>query len=153
MAKKSVKKRKTAFVASVIGKDNSDEWKHSNKVLKSIIRPALKFGNISYKANRIDNTGGAGSITEQIFESLLKADLVIIDLTHLNANVMYEMGVRQAWHLPLIPIIHAPEFDNLPFDIKDMRTIPYEINQEQSINKTIVEIRKQIRSIQKGEYG
>lgn len=147
------KKQKTAFVVSVIGEEDSDERKHSDKVLNNIIRPALKFGDVFYKADRIDNKGGVGPITQLIIESLKKADLVICDLTHLNANVMYEMGIRQAWHLPLIPIIHAPQLKNLPFDIKDLRTVPYEFSSEKSINKAIEEIRKQIISIQKGVYG
>ena len=87
---------------------------------------------------------------------LLTAELVVVDLTDLNANVMYEMGIRQAWNLPLIPIISHDQFDRLPFDIKVLNTVPYytkiKIDNISIVKKqeTIRSIRKQLKSINTG---
>jgi hypothetical protein len=38
----------------------------------------------------------AGNIREDMFALILEADLVIADITHHNANVFYELGIRHA---------------------------------------------------------
>jgi len=144
---KRKKKGKKCFVVSPIGKKKTVVRKRANAVLKEIITPALNMARIAYKVKRIDRIGGAGDITEGIIDLLRTADLVVADLTDLNPNVMYEMGIRQAWHLPLIPIIDAAQFDCLPFDVQVLSTVPYSIETEKGKKEAIVGIRKQLRSI------
>src|SRR5262249_32373183 len=38
----------------------------------------------------------AGNIREDMFSLILEADLVVCDITILNANVFYELGIRHA---------------------------------------------------------
>lgn len=62
-------------------------------------------------------------INTQIINRIIEDDLVIANLTGNNPNVMYELCLR---HVVAKPIIHICEKDtNLPFDIKDSRTIFY----------------------------
>ena len=151
------KKKKTCFVISAIGKSGSATRKLADAVLNGIIQESLNIQSFNYKAERIDSKGGAGDITEGIIDMLLTAELVIVDLTDLNANVMYEMGIRQAWDLPLIPIIHGDQFGNLPFDIKDLNTVPYfPKTKNNNIDfarkrETIRQIKNQVWSIKKGD--
>jgi hypothetical protein len=110
----------TCFYISPIGKEGSDERKHSDLFLNSIIEPALKeFG---LKVVRADKIGEAGMITSQILEHILKAKLVIVDLSFHNPNAFYELAIRHACKLPIVQIIRKS--DVIPFDVNQIRTIP-----------------------------
>jgi hypothetical protein len=154
---------------SAVGKSDSEIRKRADIVLKQIIKKALNTKRFSYQVKRIDIEGGAGDINQAIIDSLCTADLIIADLTGLNPNVFYEIGIRQAWKLPLIPICskdqpklshdvelcvescslktEAEKPTELPFDVQVLCTVPYSLKTKKAISKTIVEIRKQIRSI------
>lgn len=141
------KKRKKCFVVSAIGNPKSGIRERADAVFNEIIEAALNLSNLIYKVERIDKRGEAGDITEGIIDLLRTADLVIVDLTDLNPNVLYEMGIRQAWNLPLIPIITADQLGNLPFDVKVLNTVPYSLRTQKEKKDAIVKIRKQLRSI------
>lgn len=72
---------------------------------------------------RADQIERPGRITEQILDALAVADVVIADITGLNANVVYELGYADASHTPLIILSQEPAAS--PFDLKDLRQIPY----------------------------
>jgi hypothetical protein len=121
MSKKQAVKR-ICFVVSPIGQDGSEERRKADYVLRMLIRPALKPVGYSVP-KRIDQLHIPGEITTNIVEQLEQADLVIVDLTGLNANVMFESGIRQAWTRPFIPI--APKGTKLPFDVGGTNTVFY----------------------------
>jgi hypothetical protein len=64
-----------------------------------------------------------GSIIKNIIQQLYIADIVLADLTNLNANVFYELGVRHALRKRTIMI--AQENQKLPFDISGYGVIFY----------------------------
>jgi hypothetical protein len=108
------------FYISPIGKEGSDERKHSDLFLNSIVEPALKeFG---LRVVRADKIGAAGMITAQILEHILKSKLVIVDLSFHNPNAFYELAIRHACKLPIVQIIRKA--DAIPFDVNQIRTIP-----------------------------
>lgn len=122
----------TCFFISPIGSKYGDEhqrelYEHSNTVLNFLILPALRtYGFQGENVIRADHEATPGHITESIEKHLREDDLCIVDLTGLNANVMYEYGVRVGIGKPVIPIT-ADDPSKIPFDVKDIRTMQYEI--------------------------
>lgn len=74
--------------------------------------------------HRADKHAGPGNIIEHVIENLLTADIVVADLTGMNANVFYELGVRHATRDATILV--AEGIEHIPFDLRALRTIVYE---------------------------
>lgn len=110
---------KICFVVSPIGEDGSDERKHADLFLSSLVEPALTEFDLS--VIRADQIGAAGMITSQIIEYLMRSQLVIVDLSFHNPNVFYEMAIRHMCKLPIIQI--SRKLDRLPFDVNQVRTV------------------------------
>jgi hypothetical protein len=134
------------FVISPIGPDDSDIRKIADKVLKHIITKALSE---RYKIQRADEIAKPGLITAQVVERLLGAPLVVADLSDRNANVYYELAIRHAADKPVIHII--ADSQDAPFDVKDMRLIPYNLQDPDSIDRAQEKIRDQASEIEKGD--
>ncbi len=109
----------TCFYITPIGDEGSEHRKHSDLFLGSIVEPALEqFGLQVIRADAIDKPG---VITRQIIDYLLRARLVIADLSYHNPNVFYELAIRHAARLPVVQIIRAA--DRIPFDLNQVRTV------------------------------
>ncbi len=114
-------KKKTCFIVTPIGGNNSDVRRATDGLLESVLKPVLtEFDYELIVAHQISATG---SITRQVIQSLIGSELVIANLTGLNPNVMYELAVRHCAQKPIITI--AEETTKLPFDIAEERTIFY----------------------------
>jgi hypothetical protein len=110
---------KTCFYVTPIGDEDSDERRHSDLFLGSIVEPAL--AEFSFDVVRADRIAKAGMITSQVIEHIMKAKLVIADLSFHNPNVFYELALRHATKLPIVQIIRKS--DRIPFDLEQFRTI------------------------------
>lgn len=65
------------------------------------------------------------NILQDIVEGIYKADVVIADLTGLNPNVFYELGLAHALNKKVIII--TQDLDELPFDIRSYRANEYSL--------------------------
>lgn len=109
------KDRKECFVVSAIGDDGSPQRLHADWVLEGIIKPTFAEHFKEFDVIRADQMNTPGLIDAQIIDQLLNADLVIADLTFLNPNAFYEIGIR---HVVAKPIIHMNlSTERIPFDI------------------------------------
>lgn len=79
-------------------------------------------------------SSAVGSIINGIVDRLLNAQLVIADLTGLNPNVMYELGVRHS--LKRGTIIITQDLNCLPSDLRDYMTLEYSYSQDVKLQKT-----------------
>lgn len=143
------------FVISPIGQPNSEIREHADAVLKYIIRPALiqiqNEGGPIIKAVRSDEIGTPGKIEEQMIYAILNHELCIAILSGSNANVYYELAVAQSAGRPVVLMCHYGE--PLPFDVKDYRTIYYDLKPKSIKEDTWVSIvAEQIRAVLKSDY-
>lgn len=72
---------------------------------------------------RADRLSDSAAIVDQIYTALESADLVIADISHLNPNVMYELGFAHGSRRPVILI--SSEMPAVPFDIASLRVLHY----------------------------
>lgn len=138
-------KPKTCFVIAPIGEEGSEPRKRSDLVFKHIIKPVTK--RLGYEPEMPHHVNEPGSISTQIIERLLSADLVVADLTDHNPNVMYELAVRHVVRKPVVQLIQKGQ--RLPFDIAQQRTIELDHRDLDSAEEAKDKLSKQIEAVQK----
>ena len=110
---------KTCFVISTIAEDGSQSRKEADDKFDLVYSPILK--DLDYDITRSDKISSPSSISHEIVEHLINADLVIADISNENVNVFYELAVRNAIKKPVI-VFRRPG-QQMPFDIYDKRSI------------------------------
>jgi tetratricopeptide (TPR) repeat protein len=98
-------------------------------VYQTVFEPAIREATLPegghLEPRRCDRDQFASSIDQDMFEYLEYSRLAIVDITGLNANVMYELGVRHRAR-PTGTIIFRQTGSNIPFDIKTIRAFDYD---------------------------
>jgi len=121
--------RPHAFVVMPFGKKKGGDGSpyDFNAIYQSLIKPALE--SAGFEPFRADEATSSGDILTDMFQELLLADLVLADLSIDNANAFYELGIRHAFRKRGIVHIQAGRA-YMPFDIFNVRTLPYHITPE-----------------------
>ena len=110
---------KTCFVISAIAEEGSKTRKESDDKFEFVYSPIMR--EMDYKITRADKISSPNSISREIVQHLISDDLVIADISNENANVFYELAVRNAIKKPVI-VFRKPG-QSMPFDIYDKRSI------------------------------
>jgi O-acetyl-ADP-ribose deacetylase (regulator of RNase III) len=120
-------KPKTCFVIMPFGeKPNIDgEVINFDHVYEYIIKKSIESLDIT--CIRCDEIGEAGSIHEDMFQHIFEDDVAVVDLTSLNANVLYELGVRHALR-DSVTVLIQKKGTPIPFNIQGFRIIEYELD-------------------------
>jgi tetratricopeptide (TPR) repeat protein len=93
-----------------------------NEVYDLLISPALtKAGCVPFRA---DKEPGAGDIRTDMYFELVTADVILADISILNPNVFYELGVRHGVAPRGVLMIHGG-WSRRPFDVAPDRTFDY----------------------------
>src|SRR4051812_5451589 len=87
--------RPICFVAMPISDPSPYEAGHFKRVYEGLFRPAIKLAG--FEADRADDTASSKVILRHVLKQLLTAPMVLCDLSHKNANVFFELGIRQAF--------------------------------------------------------
>jgi len=91
----------------------------------SVYEPAIKKAGL--KAVRADaDIYGTGKIIDQIWSGINSAKVLVAELTKRNPNVLYELGLAHALKKPVV-LVSSNEED-VPFDVKHVRVIYYDVN-------------------------
>lgn len=90
--------------------------------VRSVIRQAAATSGVH--CIWADELAQPGRISDQIVSEIRRSVACIADVTHHNPNVAWEIGFAQALRKDVIMI--ARSGTDLPFDLKDLRTIFYD---------------------------
>lgn len=118
-------KRKVCFVVMGFGKKTDYESGRTldlDATYETIIQPAADGQML--RCIRADEIMHSGIIDTEMYEMLLRADLVIADISTGNVNAMYELGVRHALR-PSSTIIMKELDGKLHFDLGHVNAFTY----------------------------
>ena len=93
-------------------------------VYDTLLKPALEMAGC--QPFRADKEQAAGDIRTDMFFELLTADIVLADISALNANVFYELGVRHGVSPHGVFVTHGGWGFARPFDIAPDRAFRYD---------------------------
>ena len=113
--------QKTCFIIMPFSDMEGYESGHFGRVYEHLIRPACVAAGV--EPVRGDEVKGTNYIAIDILQRILNSDIVICDLSGKNANVMYELGIRQAFDLPVV-LLKDKRTERV-FDIQGLRTLDY----------------------------
>lgn len=111
-------RNKHCFVLMPFKEDFNNPWEFA-------IKPAAEENGL--EPFRVDDKQMAGGIiTKDITRSIIKAELIIAEMTGQNPNVLYELGLAHSAKKRVIMITQKES--DIPFDIKNIRYILYDVN-------------------------
>lgn len=114
------------------GKGNVIDTVDFNQVYDQLIKKAVE--EIGIECERCDEIPESGSIHKKMFRGIFEADVTVVDITSLNQNVFYELGVRHALHKYVTVVIQKKTDQPLPFNIRGLGITSYETNTEDQID-------------------
>jgi hypothetical protein len=118
---RSPESKAECFVVMPISDPEGYDHGHFRRIFEDLLRPACE--RAGYFAVRADDVYEANLIHLDILRRLLESPMVLCDLSSRNPNVLFELGLRQAFDRPVVLI---QELGTAPiFDIALLRVTPY----------------------------
>lgn len=90
-----------------------------------LIRPPLE--QLGIEVIRCDRIPSSGSIHRDMLHHILHDDLAIVDITTLNPNVFYELGIRHALRRSGTILLRREGTKN-PFNIQGLKAFNYDLD-------------------------
>lgn len=114
-------KKKDCFIIMPIADTDGYPSGHFRHVYENIVSPACEMAG--YHAVRADDVKATNLIHLDILKKLIEAPISICDLSSRNPNVLFELGIRQAFDRPVVLIqeVGTPKI----FDIAPLRYLEY----------------------------
>ena len=139
------------FLIMPISDSAGYESGHFQRVRDQIFRPACDAAG--YKAVRADDGKATNVIHIDMLKRLIETPMALCDLSSRNPNVLFELGIRQAFDKPVV--IVQEEGTERIFDVSLIRVLDYKkklLYQDVLDDQTaIAEALRQTRDAPKGE--
>ena len=116
-----VQQQKRCFVMMPFSDPEGYAPGHFRKIYEQIIEPAIT--EAGFKPERVDENSISDSIINKILDGITKYDMAICDLSSRNPNVLYELGLRHAFDMPVVLI--CDEITKPIFDVSGITIIKY----------------------------
>jgi tetratricopeptide (TPR) repeat protein len=117
---------KTCFVIMGFGKKTDFETGRTldlDMSYQNMIKPAVEAAGL--KCIRADEIVHSGQIDLPMYEEILKADVVVADLSTSNRNAFYELGVRHALRPSATVVICEDGMKPMAFDVNHIAIRQY----------------------------
>lgn len=95
---------------------------HFLRVYEHIIKPACELAG--FTPIRADDVMTTNYIALDIIKNIIESEMALCDLSSKNPNVLYELGIRQAFNLP-VTLMKDSKTKRI-FDIQGFRDIEYD---------------------------
>jgi tetratricopeptide (TPR) repeat protein len=119
-----------------------------DNIYDNIFKPAINAVALAeggkLKAARTDRDFFSGDIGQEMFQYLNRSRFVLADITSLNPNVMYEIGVRHAARESATAIFRQGDA-TIPFDINHIKAFPYLYRPEKNADEARKLVRRVLR--------
>ena len=145
---------KTCFVIIGYGEKSSyANGKHRILDLEETYTLLIKpvFDDLGIACYRAIDKNLSGSIDKLMLQEIKNADIALVDISTLNANVMWELGVRHALKPHhTIMICEKEQMKSIPFDISSFVVHQYTHSEEGIPFKEVERFRKHLTGIIQG---
>lgn len=95
-----------------------------NAVYQTVIRPVA--GGLNLSIRRGDEFASVrGVVMKEVWAAINGCRLIIADISEVNANVFYELGIAHTVGKPAILLTQAQSPEEVPFDVRHLRYISY----------------------------
>ncbi|HCB1451721.1 MULTISPECIES: hypothetical protein [Citrobacter freundii complex] len=116
------KLERSCFVIMPIADMAGYDPRHFDRVYSHLIKPACVASG--FKPVRADEVNNSNLIVLDILKRIVESDIAICDLSGRNPNVMYELGLRQAFNKKTVLIKDDRTIS--PFDVQAFRYCEYD---------------------------
>ena len=132
-----------AFVIMPFSKEFDD-------IFGDLIQPTL--ADAGFEVERADSFIDQENVIRTIVNGIASADLVVADLTGLNPNVLYELGVAHA--LEKRTALLTQSIDTAPFDLAAYRMLEYsrDYRDVEKLRSDLRELAENVK-LQRGSFG
>lgn len=131
-------KKEKCFIIMPISDQGDYPAGHFTKVYEQIIKPAVE--ETGFEAYRVDENNICDSIINKIFSAIQECPMAICDLSNRNPNVLYELGLRQAYDKPVV-LIQDDKTQKI-FDVSGISTVFYKSTR---LYEDVLEARENIK--------
>lgn len=140
---------KTCFVIMPFGTKLVGKQRiNFDRIYDQIFKPAIAAVTLpeggKLKPARTDRDFFTGDIGQEMFQYLNDSRFALADITGLNANVMYEIGVRHSVRQSGTAIFRQGDA-TIPFDINHIKAFPYSYRPEKNAAEARALIRRVLR--------
>lgn len=129
--------KKKCFVIMPFTERGTYSTGHFSKVYEQIFKPAIL--DVGFDPYKVDEDKLSHPIVQKVFEGLTKCEMALCDLSSGNPNVLYELGIRHSFDLPVVLV--KDDITDFIFDVSGINTIEY--NHER-LYEHVVEARQRL---------
>jgi predicted nucleotide-binding protein len=133
---------KTCFVSVPFGrKIKSDGTAQDfDAIYRDAIKPALE--ELGYDSRRADELGGSAVIHKAQLAAVMNSEAMIADVSTMNPNVLYELGLRHAVNPNPTVVIFT---DRLPYDLSGIYALHYDLSGEAPTQEEAAALRQKLK--------